>query len=73
IQYSVVGCEDGMDDDLSLTNRRRRSTAESRLSLREEIVEGCQVMADLYLEIEQEYHRLEEEAQKYVDIPLPCL
>ena len=61
-----------MDDDLSLTKRRRRSTEESHLQLREKTVEGCQVMADLYLDIEQEYHRLEEEAQKYVDSPLPC-
>jgi hypothetical protein len=62
-----------MDDDLCLTNRRHRSTEKSRLQLRGEIIEGCHVMVELYLDIEQEYHGLEEEAQKYVAIPLPSL
>jgi metal-responsive CopG/Arc/MetJ family transcriptional regulator len=32
-------------------------------SLRRAVIEGCREMADLYLEIEREYHPLEEEVQ----------
>jgi nitrate/TMAO reductase-like tetraheme cytochrome c subunit len=32
-----------------------------REQLRREIIEGCHEMADVYLEIEQEYHPLEKE------------
>lgn len=32
-----------------------------RAQLRQEIIAGCQAMADVYLEIEREYHPLEEE------------
>lgn len=32
-----------------------------RAQLRREIIEGCQAMADIYLEIERAYHPLEEE------------
>src|SRR5947209_18372355 len=35
--------------------------------LRQEIIEGCREMADVYLEIEQEYHPLEEEVQDALD------
>jgi hypothetical protein len=34
----------------------------NREKLRQAIIEGCQAMADLHLDIEQEYHSLEEEA-----------
>ncbi len=33
-------------------------------ALRREIIEGCQVMADVYQEIEREYHPLEEEVER---------
>ncbi|MBM4045393.1 MAG: hypothetical protein FJ279_09780 [Planctomycetes bacterium] len=33
-----------------------------RKRLRREVIEGCREMADVYLEIEREYHPLEEEA-----------
>ena len=32
--------------------------------LRMEVIEGCQAMAEVYLELEQEYHTLEEEATR---------
>ena len=35
-----------------------------RAELRREIIEGCQAMADVYVEIEREYHPLEEEVQR---------
>ena len=35
-----------------------------REQLRREVIEGCHAMADLYLEIEQQYHPLEEEASR---------
>ena len=41
---------------------------QQRERLRREIVEGCQAMADVYLEIEQAYHPLEEEVQSALDI-----
>jgi metal-responsive CopG/Arc/MetJ family transcriptional regulator len=34
-----------------------------KASLRRAVIEGCREMADLYLEIEREYHPLEEEVQ----------
>jgi len=39
-----------------------------RESLRREIIEGCQAMADVYLELEQAYHPLEAEVQHALDI-----
>ena len=39
-----------------------------RESLRREIIEGCRAMADVYLEIEQAYHPLEEEVQYALDV-----
>jgi metal-responsive CopG/Arc/MetJ family transcriptional regulator len=35
--------------------------------LRHEVIEGCREMADVYLEIEQEYHPLEEEVARALD------
>ena len=35
-----------------------------RERLRREIIEGCQEMATLYLELEREYHPLEEEVHR---------
>jgi len=35
--------------------------------LRREVIEGCREMADVYLEIEQEYHPLEEEMHRALD------
>jgi len=35
--------------------------------LRRDVVEGCREMADVYLEIEQEYHPLEEEVHHGLD------
>ncbi len=37
---------------------------QERLALREQIIEGCREMADLYLAIEREFHPLEEEVQR---------
>ena len=38
-----------------------------RDELRQEIIEGCREMADVYLELEREYHPLEEEVQRGLD------
>jgi len=38
-----------------------------RERLRREVIKGCQEMADVYLEIEREYHPLEEEVQRGLD------
>jgi metal-responsive CopG/Arc/MetJ family transcriptional regulator len=38
-----------------------------RARLREAVIEGCKEMADLYLEIEREYHPLEEEVERVLD------
>jgi len=35
-----------------------------RERLRQEIIEGCQAMADVYLEIERDFHPAEEEVQR---------
>jgi hypothetical protein len=35
--------------------------------LRRAVIEGCREMADVYLEIEREYHSLEEEVQNALD------
>lgn len=35
--------------------------------LRREVIEGCRAMGDVYLEIEQEYHPLEEEVARALD------
>ncbi len=35
--------------------------------LRRDIAVGCEEMADVYLEIEKEFHPLEEEAEKLLD------
>jgi hypothetical protein len=38
-----------------------------RKKLRAEVIEGCRDMAELYLEIESEYHPLEEEVHRALD------
>jgi len=38
-----------------------------RKRLRESIIQGCHDMKDVYLEIEQEYHPLEEEVHRALD------
>jgi len=38
-----------------------------REQLRQAIIEGCRDMSDVYLEIEQEYHPLEEEVHRALD------
>ena len=43
-----------------LAERRRRK-------LRSEVIDGCRDMAELYLEIESEYHPLEEETHRALD------
>lgn len=40
-----------------------------REQLRQEIIAGCQDMAEIYLEVEQAYHPLEEEVQRAIDNP----
>jgi hypothetical protein len=40
-----------------------------REELRRQIIEGCRDMADIYLEIEREYHPLEEEVQRALEAP----
>lgn len=37
---------------------------QQRQQLRADIIEGCREMADIYLEIEKEYHPLEEEVER---------
>jgi hypothetical protein len=39
-----------------------------RERLRREVIEGCQAMADVYLEIERAYHPSEEEVQRAFDV-----
>ncbi len=39
----------------------------NKASLRRAVIEGCREMADMYLEIEREYHPLEEEVQHGLD------
>lgn len=38
--------------------------AQEREKFRKQIIKGCQEMSELYLEIEEEYHPLEEEVQR---------
>ncbi len=38
--------------------------------LRREVIEGCHEMADVYLEIEREFHPLEEEVHRALDEPV---
>ena len=38
-----------------------------RERLRQDVIAGCKEMADVYLEIEREYHPLEEEVQRALD------
>jgi hypothetical protein len=40
---------------------------QKRERLREEVVQGCQDMAELFLEVEREYHPLEEEVERALD------
>ncbi|HWG43348.1 MAG TPA: hypothetical protein VN688_11235 [Gemmataceae bacterium] len=40
---------------------------QNKESLRRAVIEGCREMADVYREIEQEYHPLEEEVQHALD------
>ncbi len=44
-----------------LDNQRRER-------LRQEIIEGCEAMADVYLAIEREFHPLEEEMHRALDV-----
>ena len=37
---------------------------QKRERLRKEVIEGCREMADVYLEMEREYHPLEEEVAR---------
>lgn len=37
---------------------------QQRAKLRQDIIEGCREMADVYLEIEREFHPLEEEIER---------
>lgn len=37
---------------------------QERARLRSAVIEGCRDMADVYLEIEREYHPLEEEVER---------
>jgi len=39
-----------------------------REQLRREIIDGCREMADVYLETEREYHPLEEEVHRGLDV-----
>jgi len=39
-----------------------------RERLRQEVIEGCQAMADVYLAIERDYHPLEEEVHRALDV-----
>jgi len=59
----------------SITQKRERSNVISRLierwieekekeKLRKQIISGCKEMASVYLEIEREYHPLEEEVER---------
>jgi len=38
--------------------------AQRRERLRREVIEGCREMAEVYLEVEREYHPLEEEVHR---------
>ena len=38
-----------------------------REELRREVIAGCQAMADIYLEIEGDFHPLEEEVHRALD------
>lgn len=42
---------------------------QQREALEREIIEGCREMAEVYLQVEQEYHPLEEEVQRGLDSP----
>ena len=42
--------------------------AQERERLRQEVIEGCKDMADVYLKTEQEYHLLEEEAARVIQV-----
>lgn len=42
-------------------DKRRRD------QLRQDVIEGCREMGEIYLEIEQEYHPLEEEIHRGLD------
>lgn len=39
-----------------------------RAQLRCEVIEGCQAMADVYLDIEREFHPLEEEVARAISV-----
>ena len=38
----------------------------------QDIIDGCREMADVYLEIEREYHPLEEEVDRALDVESPA-
>ena len=63
-QAVVIGKRSAVISDLL----REWLDQQRRESLRREIIEGCQAMADVYLEIEQAYHPLEEEVQYALDV-----
>jgi hypothetical protein len=39
-----------------------------REQLRREVIEGCHAMAEIYLQTEQEYHPLEEEVHRALEV-----
>jgi hypothetical protein len=45
--------------------------ARRRAQLRQDLIEGCREMAEVYREIESEYHPLEEEVQHALDNDSP--
>lgn len=42
--------------------------SQRRDRLRREVLEGCREMMDVYLEVEQEYHPLDEEVHRALDV-----
>jgi hypothetical protein len=47
--------------------KRKEPKLPKRQQLRHDIIDGCREMAEIYLEIEAEYHPLEEEVQQTVE------
>jgi predicted RNase H-like HicB family nuclease len=57
-QEAMENIQDVMAMCLEELDRQRRE------QLRKEIIEGCRDMADVYLEVEREYHPLEEDVER---------
>ena len=49
----------------------KRLSAKKRDKLRRDVIEGCRDMATHYLEIEKEFHPLEEEVHRALDKQAP--